>query len=90
MGAEVRAASTRANRGGLIRATEALRDRRDSTEFVRDYERPLWVVAGSEDPFLPEAKHGRLSSRRQTAASRCSRGPATSRTSSDGTASTSC
>ena len=40
----------------LIRATEALRDRRDSTEFVRDYERPLWVVAGSEDPFLPEAE----------------------------------
>ena len=31
----------------LIRATEALRDRRDSTDFVSDYERPLWVVAGS-------------------------------------------
>ena len=37
----------------LIRSTEALRDRRDSTEFVRDYERPLWMVVGSEDPFLP-------------------------------------
>ena len=37
----------------LIRATEALRDRRDSTEFVRGFENPLWVVVGSEDPFLP-------------------------------------
>ena len=37
----------------LIRSTEALRDRRDSTEFVRDYERPLWIVVGSEDLFLP-------------------------------------
>jgi pimeloyl-ACP methyl ester carboxylesterase len=40
----------------LIRSTEALRDRRDSTDFVRDYERPLWVVVGSDDPFLPEAE----------------------------------
>ena len=38
----------------LIRATEALRDRRDSTNFVRDFEGPLWLVVGSEDPFLPE------------------------------------
>ena len=37
----------------LIRATEALRDRRDSTDFVRGFQRPLWVVVGSEDPFLP-------------------------------------
>jgi pimeloyl-ACP methyl ester carboxylesterase len=36
----------------LIRATEALRDRRDSTEVVRAFEGPLWVVVGSEDPFL--------------------------------------
>jgi 3-oxoadipate enol-lactonase len=37
----------------LIRATEALRDRRDSTDFVSTFEGPLWVVVGSEDPFLP-------------------------------------
>ncbi|HEX7255245.1 MAG TPA: alpha/beta hydrolase [Gaiellaceae bacterium] len=37
----------------LIRATEALRDRRDSTDLVRRLEGPLWVVVGSEDPFLP-------------------------------------
>ena len=37
----------------LIRATEALRDRRDSTDLVRDFQQPLWVVVGSEDPFLP-------------------------------------
>jgi pimeloyl-ACP methyl ester carboxylesterase len=38
----------------LIRATEALRDRRDSTDLVRRFEHPLWIVVGSEDPFLPE------------------------------------
>jgi pimeloyl-ACP methyl ester carboxylesterase len=37
----------------LIRATEALRDRRDSTEVVASFDRPLWVVVGTEDPFLP-------------------------------------
>lgn len=37
----------------LIRATEALRDRRDSTDVVRAFEGPLWVVVGSKDPFLP-------------------------------------
>jgi pimeloyl-ACP methyl ester carboxylesterase len=37
----------------LIRATEALRDRRDATDVVRRYDRPLWIVVGSEDPFLP-------------------------------------
>jgi pimeloyl-ACP methyl ester carboxylesterase len=37
----------------LIRATEALRDRRDSTGLVRRFQGPLWVVVGSEDPFLP-------------------------------------
>ena len=37
----------------LIRATEALRDRRDATDFVRGFESPLWIVVGSEDPFLP-------------------------------------
>lgn len=40
----------------LVRATEALRDRQDSTELVRRFERPLWVVVGSEDPFLPVAE----------------------------------
>jgi pimeloyl-ACP methyl ester carboxylesterase len=42
--------------GELIRATEALRDRRDSTDLVRSFEGPLWLVVGSEDPFLPEAE----------------------------------
>ena len=37
----------------LIRATEALRDRRDSTDFVGRFQGPLWLVVGSEDPFLP-------------------------------------
>jgi pimeloyl-ACP methyl ester carboxylesterase len=37
----------------LIRATEALRDRRDSTDLVAGFDRPLWVVVGTEDPFLP-------------------------------------
>ncbi len=37
----------------LIRATEALRDRRDATEVAASYEGPLWVVVGDNDPFLP-------------------------------------
>lgn len=37
----------------LIRATEALRDRRDATDVVRRSRGPLWVVVGTEDPFLP-------------------------------------
>jgi pimeloyl-ACP methyl ester carboxylesterase len=37
----------------LIRATEALRDRRDATGVVQSFGGPLWVVVGSEDPFLP-------------------------------------
>lgn len=37
----------------LIRATEALRDRRDSTDLVASFDRPLWIVVGTEDPFLP-------------------------------------
>jgi pimeloyl-ACP methyl ester carboxylesterase len=37
----------------LVRATEALRDRRDATDFVRRFDKPLWIVVGSEDPFLP-------------------------------------
>jgi pimeloyl-ACP methyl ester carboxylesterase len=37
----------------LVRATEALRDREDSTEVVARFERPLWLVVGENDPFLP-------------------------------------
>jgi pimeloyl-ACP methyl ester carboxylesterase len=37
----------------LIRATEALRDRRDSTDVVARFEGPLWIAVGDEDPFLP-------------------------------------
>jgi pimeloyl-ACP methyl ester carboxylesterase len=37
----------------LIRATEALRDRRDSTDVVARFDGPLWVVVGTEDPLLP-------------------------------------
>jgi pimeloyl-ACP methyl ester carboxylesterase len=37
----------------LIRATEALRDRRDATKVAAAFEGPLWVVVGDADPFLP-------------------------------------
>jgi len=37
----------------LIRATEALRDRRDATEVAAAFDGPLWVVVGDADPFLP-------------------------------------
>jgi pimeloyl-ACP methyl ester carboxylesterase len=37
----------------LIRATEALRDRRDASEVAAGFEGPLWVVVGDNDPFLP-------------------------------------
>jgi pimeloyl-ACP methyl ester carboxylesterase len=37
----------------LIRATEALRDRRDATKVASAFEGPLWVVVGEADPFLP-------------------------------------
>jgi pimeloyl-ACP methyl ester carboxylesterase len=37
----------------LIRATEALRDRRDATEVAATFDGPLWVVVGDADPFLP-------------------------------------
>jgi pimeloyl-ACP methyl ester carboxylesterase len=37
----------------LIRATEALRDRRDSTDVVAGFQGPLWVAVGDQDPFLP-------------------------------------
>jgi pimeloyl-ACP methyl ester carboxylesterase len=37
----------------LIRATEALRDRRDATDVAATFEGPLWVVVGDADPFLP-------------------------------------
>ena len=37
----------------LVRATEALRDRRDSTDVVRCFSGPLAVVVGDRDDFLP-------------------------------------
>lgn len=37
----------------LIRATEALRDRRDSTDVVAAFQGPLWLAVGDQDPFLP-------------------------------------
>jgi pimeloyl-ACP methyl ester carboxylesterase len=53
----------------LVRATEALRDRRDATEVVRGFAGPLALVVGDRDNFLPvdearelaaSAKDGRL------------------------------
>jgi pimeloyl-ACP methyl ester carboxylesterase len=37
----------------LIRATEALRDRPDSTAVVAAFQGPLWIMVGDRDPFLP-------------------------------------
>ena len=37
----------------LVRATEALRDRRDSTDVVSGFAGPLAVVVGDRDDFLP-------------------------------------
>jgi len=37
----------------LIRATEAMRDRPDSTSVAAGFEGPLWIVVGDSDPFLP-------------------------------------
>lgn len=37
----------------LVRATQALRDRRDSTDVVAGFQGPLWVLVGENDPFLP-------------------------------------
>ena len=37
----------------LVRATEALRDRRDSTDVVAGFPGPFWLVVGDGDPFLP-------------------------------------
>jgi pimeloyl-ACP methyl ester carboxylesterase len=37
----------------LIRATEALRDRADSTAVVAAFRGPLWIMVGTQDPFLP-------------------------------------
>ncbi|MDQ3875563.1 MAG: alpha/beta hydrolase, partial [Actinomycetota bacterium] len=38
---------------GLVRATEAIRDRPDSTDVVRGLPMPLLVVVGDRDAFLP-------------------------------------
>jgi pimeloyl-ACP methyl ester carboxylesterase len=37
----------------LIRGTEALRDRRDSSDVVASFPGPLWIIVGDTDPFLP-------------------------------------
>jgi pimeloyl-ACP methyl ester carboxylesterase len=37
---------------GLVGAVEAIRDREDSTAFVRDFERPVQFVVGESDPFV--------------------------------------
>jgi pimeloyl-ACP methyl ester carboxylesterase len=37
----------------LIRATEALRDRQDSTAVAAGFQGPLWIMVGDQDPFLP-------------------------------------
>jgi 3-oxoadipate enol-lactonase len=37
----------------LVRSVQALRDRRDSTELARSFQRPLWIAVGDADPFLP-------------------------------------
>lgn len=44
----------------LIRATEALRDRQDSTGVVAGFEGPLWIVVGDNDPFLPVDEAGEI------------------------------
>ena len=40
----------------LVRATEALRDRRDATEVVKTFAGPLAFVVGDRDDFLPVAE----------------------------------
>ena len=37
---------------GLIGALEAIRDREDSTDFVRDFERPVEFVVGEHEQFV--------------------------------------
>jgi pimeloyl-ACP methyl ester carboxylesterase len=37
----------------LVRATEALRDRQDSSSVVKSFAGPMWVAVGENDPFLP-------------------------------------
>ena len=37
----------------LVRALEAVRDRPDSIDVVRSFERPLWIAVGDDDPYLP-------------------------------------
>ena len=39
---------------GLIRATEALRDRPDASDVVRAYRGPFLLVAGADDELLPQ------------------------------------
>jgi pimeloyl-ACP methyl ester carboxylesterase len=37
----------------LVRALEALRDRRDATDVAQTFTGPLWIAVGDKDPFLP-------------------------------------
>ncbi len=37
----------------LVRALEAVRDRPDSIDVVRGFQRPLWIAVGDDDPYLP-------------------------------------
>jgi pimeloyl-ACP methyl ester carboxylesterase len=48
---------------GLVRAVEAIRDRRDSTDVVEALECPLLVAVGDDDPFLPVADAQALGAR---------------------------
>jgi 3-oxoadipate enol-lactonase len=48
---------------GLIRAAEAIRDRRDSTDVVESLECPVLVAVGDDDPFVPVADAEALAAR---------------------------
>lgn len=39
--------------GEVVRTLEALRDRPDATDVVRNFTGPLWIAVGDADPFLP-------------------------------------
>jgi pimeloyl-ACP methyl ester carboxylesterase len=37
----------------VVRAVTALRDRSDHTDVAHDFDGPLWIAVGDNDPFLP-------------------------------------
>jgi pimeloyl-ACP methyl ester carboxylesterase len=54
---------------GLVRAVQAIRDRRDSTDVIESLDVPVLVAAGDDDPYVPvadaealaaKARHGRI------------------------------